>query len=66
MSEITDRLEELEPFRDEELIVYCHHGMRSQQVANWLQQQGFSNVKNMTGGIDHWSREINPQLPRYG
>ncbi len=65
MSEIQNRVTELEGHRDREIIVYCHHGGRSLQVAQWLQQQGFSSVLNMTGGIDVWSQEIDSSLPRY-
>ena len=65
MSEIQDRVTELEEHRDRDIVVYCHHGGRSLQVAQWLQQQGFSSVLNMTGGIDVWSQEIDSSLPRY-
>lgn len=65
MSEIQDRVTELEDHRDRDIVVYCHHGGRSLQVAQWLQQQGFSSVLNMTGGIDVWSQEIDSSLPRY-
>ncbi|MEQ9070975.1 MAG: rhodanese-like domain-containing protein [Gimesia chilikensis] len=47
------------------MIVYCHHGMRSLQVASWLSQNGFTNVKSMQGGIDAWSCEIDDTKPRY-
>ena len=65
MSEIQNRVTELEEHRDRDIVVYCHHGGRSLQVAQWLQQQGFSSVLNMTGGIDVWSQEIDSSLPRY-
>ena len=47
------------------LIVYCHHGMRSLQVVSWLREKGIENCYSMTGGIDRWSLEIDPQVPRY-
>ncbi len=47
------------------LIVYCHHGVRSLRVANWLRQQGVEQVQSLQGGIDRWSREIDPSVPRY-
>jgi rhodanese-related sulfurtransferase len=47
------------------LIVFCHHGGRSLNVINWLRQQGVAACQNMTGGIDRWSREIDPSVPRY-
>ena len=65
MSELPDRLQELAPYRDAQIIVHCHLGMRSEQLAAWFHQQGFSNVRSMTGGIDRWSVEIDPTLPRY-
>ncbi|QGQ25107.1 rhodanese [Gimesia benthica] len=65
MSEIQERAGELEDLRSEEIIVYCHHGMRSLQVASWLSQNGFTNVKSMQGGIDAWSCEIDDTKPRY-
>ena len=65
MSEITERVSELDPYRDSEVIVYCHHGGRSLRVTNWLLQQGLSNVKSMAGGIDQWAIEIDTSLERY-
>ncbi len=65
MSEIQERLGELEPHRGSEIIVHCHHGGRSLQVAAWLNGQGFADVKSMAGGIDVWAVEIDPSLPRY-
>jgi adenylyltransferase/sulfurtransferase len=47
------------------LVTVCHHGMRSLNVAAWLQGQGVSNCVSMTGGIDRWSLEIDPTVPRY-
>lgn len=51
--------------KDAELVVFCHHGGRSQQVASYLAQQGYTNVSNMVGGIEEWSLRIDPQVPRY-
>jgi rhodanese-related sulfurtransferase len=50
---------------DEPVVCYCHHGMRSMDVANWLRQQGVSTAKSLAGGIDRWSMEIDPKVPRY-
>jgi len=50
---------------DEDVICYCHHGMRSLDVASWLRAQGVSSAKSMVGGIDRWSLEIDPTVPRY-
>lgn len=65
MSEIADRVGELEPYHDEEIVVHCHHGGRSMRVAMWLKQQGFQNVKSMAGGIDVWAQTIDTSIPRY-
>jgi rhodanese-related sulfurtransferase len=50
---------------DEDVICFCHHGMRSMDVANWLRAQGVKSAKSMAGGIDRWSIEIDPTVPRY-
>lgn len=47
------------------LIVFCHHGVRSLAVADWLRRQGVENCQSMSGGIDLWSREVDPSVPRY-
>jgi adenylyltransferase/sulfurtransferase len=51
--------------REGELVVYCHHGVRSAAAVAWLRDQGFARVRNLTGGIDRWSREIDPSTRRY-
>ena len=50
---------------DERLLVLCHHGVRSMNVAVWMRNQGFEQAQSVRGGIDAWSREVDPQLPRY-
>ena len=65
MSEIQERVSELDEDRDRHIIVYCHHGGRSLQVVMWLRRQGFTCVQNMTGGIDAWAQQIDPGLKRY-
>lgn len=50
---------------DARIVVYCHHGVRSLNVTNWLRQQGFENAQSMRGGIDAWSRQIDPKVPTY-
>ena len=50
---------------DATLIVYCHHGVRSLNVVNWLREQGVSGCQSMAGGIDRWSLQIDPSVPRY-
>ena len=66
MNTVPQHLQELETLADEApLIVFCHHGMRSLMVVNWLRQQGVSNCSSMSGGIDQWSLVIDPSVPRY-
>ena len=65
MSEIQARQDELASERDREIVVYCHHGGRSLQVARWLRHQGFAQARSMAGGIDRWSLEIDAAVPRY-
>jgi rhodanese-related sulfurtransferase len=55
--------EELDP--DLEIVVICHHGIRSRQVAYYLEQQGFDKVINLEGGVEAWASEIDPAMPRY-
>lgn len=51
--------------KDSEIIAICHHGMRSADATNFLLQQGFPNVKNLVGGIDAWSTQVDGTVPRY-
>ncbi len=50
---------------DFETLVMCHHGVRSAQMCQWLQNNGFTNVKNVAGGIDAYSLLVDPNVPRY-
>ena len=50
---------------DEDVICYCHHGQRSLDVAGWLRAQGVESAQSLAGGIDRWSIEIDPAVPRY-
>ena len=65
MSEIQQRIGELEPHRDRHVVVHCHLGGRSMQVTQWLRQQGFDRVQSMAGGIAAWSDQIDPNVPTY-
>ena len=65
MSEIQERVSELEPQRERHIVVHCHLGGRSMQVTQWLRQQGFDRVQSMAGGIAAWSEEIDPSVPTY-
>jgi adenylyltransferase/sulfurtransferase len=60
---LPDAVSTLDP--GEELVVYCHHGIRSAAAVAWLREQGFLQVRNLTGGIDRWSREVDAATRRY-
>jgi rhodanese-related sulfurtransferase len=47
------------------VVIYCHHGMRSQRAAAWLRQHGLRKTQSMHGGIDAWSEIVDPTIPRY-
>ena len=64
MSEVPDRLAEIDAER--EVVVYCHTGVRSAMVAGFLEQHGYRHVANLRGGVDAWSREVDPAVSRYG
>lgn len=49
----------------DELVLFCHHGMRSLDAAAWLRSQGVEGARSMSGGIDRWAAEIDPNVPRY-
>jgi sulfur-carrier protein adenylyltransferase/sulfurtransferase len=63
LGEISERLDELE--REQPIVVHCHSGKRSAQAVRLLQQHGFSKVYNLDGGIDAWSDQIDPNVPKY-
>lgn len=65
MSDWPTHASELEAFRDQSIVVHCHHGGRSMRITQWLRQNGYTKAQNLAGGIDAWSREIDPQIPRY-
>jgi rhodanese-related sulfurtransferase len=66
MRQVPGELQALEGRADEApLIVFCHHGVRSLNVVNWLQNQGVEACQSMAGGIDAWSLGIDPSVPRY-
>ena len=64
MNEIPGRAHQ-ELDEDAPILVMCHHGARSLSVATWLRQQGFDKAQSVSGGIDAWSRSIDPTVPRY-
>ena len=63
MNEIPARKDEIDPAA--EIVVICHHGGRSMQVAMFLEQNGFANVHNLAGGVDSWARTVDPSVPVY-
>ncbi|MEX2213364.1 MAG: rhodanese-like domain-containing protein [Phycisphaeraceae bacterium] len=65
LQEVGRRLAELEPACEKKIVIHCHHGMRSLQMASFLRQRGFSDVTSMAGGIDLWSMDIDPGVARY-
>lgn len=50
---------------DDEIVVICHHGIRSRVVCRFLESEGFSNVINLSGGVDAWAKDVDPQMPTY-
>lgn len=65
LPELPFRLSELADWKEEEVVVYCHHGVRSQMAIGVLRAAGFQKLYNLTGGIDAWSVEVDDSVPRY-
>ena len=65
LNELAGRIAEITPLADRPVIVYCHHGIRSQSAAAYLDRTGIKEVYSLTGGIDAWSCEVDPTVPRY-
>lgn len=63
LRELPQRLQDLD--RETLTVVYCHHGPRSSYAVTFLRQQGFAGATNLGGGIDAWSQEVDPAVPRY-
>jgi len=63
MSQFQQHAEELDTTED--IVVYCHHGVRSGRVQDFLKAKGFTDVKNLTGGIDAWATQLDPAMKRY-
>jgi len=63
MEELEFRTDELNPADD--IVVYCHHGVRSAAVADYLRRLGFTRVRNLSGGLDAWARAVEPAMRRY-
>ena len=66
MDTVPSQLERLEELAESgSLVGFCHHGIRSATVVSWLRGQGISACQNMSGGIERWSIEVDPSVPRY-
>jgi rhodanese-related sulfurtransferase len=65
MSQWPPSQEVFDAMRGKRVVVLCHHGGRSLRVTNWLRANGFPTAVSMSGGIDRWSFEIDPTIPRY-
>ena len=65
MSQWDEKQQQLAGHRDRPIVVYCHLGVRSRQVAAGLREQGFAAVQSLDGGIDAWAVEIDPGMARY-
>jgi rhodanese-related sulfurtransferase len=65
LGQIPARIEQMADWKNEAIVVYCHHGIRSMHAINFLEHNGFSNLTNLSGGIDAWAREVDPKMPRY-
>ena len=65
LPELEERADELDALAGKEVVVYCHHGVRSRSAAAFLERLGFADVVSLAGGIDAWSLRIDPKVPRY-
>ena len=63
LNQIPQRLQEID--MEQEIVLICHHGSRSERAAMFLEQKGFSNVVNLTGGMDAWASEVDTTMPKY-
>jgi len=63
MQSVPAHLNELD--KDQQIVTICHHGMRSQQVAQFLVQNGFNNIINLSGGVNAWANEVDLDMPHY-
>ena len=65
LSQLPERIREIDSWKREAVVVYCHHGIRSQHAIAFLSSVGFERLINLQSGIDGWSIQVDPSLPRY-
>src|SRR5438309_7549993 len=65
LNDLAQRSKEIAADAPVMIVVYCHHGIRSLSAGTFLERVGFSNVHSLSGGIDAWSCEVDPTVPRY-
>ncbi len=63
MSQIPAKLDQLD--QNQETVVICHHGIRSRSVGRYLEQAGFTNIINLSGGVDQWAKQVDTRMPTY-
>jgi len=63
MSQIPEKLSELD--KEQETVVICHHGIRSRSVGRYLEQAGFTNIINLSGGVAQWAKSVDTLMPTY-
>ncbi|HSV19882.1 MAG TPA: rhodanese-like domain-containing protein, partial [Casimicrobiaceae bacterium] len=63
LSSVPSRVEDLP--KDRDLVFICHHGNRSQRAAAWLEQQGYSRLFNLQGGVERWATDVDPKMAHY-
>jgi len=65
LPDLGERVDEIKDWMDRDIVVYCHHGIRSAHAIGFLRAIGFQRLANLSGGIDRWSQEVQPDMPRY-
>jgi rhodanese-related sulfurtransferase len=65
LGDLPERHPEISDWMDADVVVYCHHGIRSAHAIGFLRALGFQRLRNLAGGIDRWSTEVDPGIPRY-
>lgn len=65
LGDIPTRVHDTLPDKTARIVIHCHHGMRSARAAEYLKKIGYTQVQNLTGGIDAWAAEIDPSVPVY-